>query len=210
MSTANLPATRLNLLRSRRQLDRLRKGAELLRRKREALVSELFRLARPAADAREEIVAAAREAYPALIRALAAQGLSGVRAIGWPARDYRVTVEPGSVWGVVVSRITERPPVPRTLDARGTAPAGAGAAAIQAAARFEQLAELLLAAAPHEMLLRRIGEALAQTSRQVHTLERRVAPRLERDVARVRQVLDERERESRLQLRAQLRFRRAS
>jgi vacuolar-type H+-ATPase subunit D/Vma8 len=68
---------------------------------------------------------------------------------------------------------------------------------------------LLLDAAPQEMLLRRVGEALAQTSRQVHTLERRVSPQLERDIARVRRILDEREREERLRLSNLLRKRAA-
>jgi V/A-type H+-transporting ATPase subunit D len=91
--------------------------------------------------------------------------------------------------------------VARTLGARGTAPAGTGPAAVQAATEFERLTELLLDAAPREMLLRRLGQALAQTSRQVHSLEHRVSPRLRGDIARVRQVLDEREREERFRLR---------
>jgi V/A-type H+-transporting ATPase subunit D len=209
MSTANLPATRLNLLRSRRRLERMTRGAELLRRKREALVAELFRLARPATDARTQIAAAAREAYTVLIPALAEHGTTGLRAIGWPTRDYPIEIAPGTVWGVVVSRVVSRPPVPRTLGARGTAPAATGARATRAANEFEHLTELLLEAAPREMLLRRIGEALAQTSRQVHTLERRVSPQLERDISRVRRVLDEREREERLRLSGLLRRRRS-
>jgi V/A-type H+/Na+-transporting ATPase subunit D len=200
MSAARVPATRLNLLRSRRRLERLARGADLLRRKREALVSELFRLARPAADARARITTAAANAYPLLASALADHGLTGLRTIGWPVRDYRLDVEPGTVWGVVVSRIVSRPPVPRTLAARGTVPQSVGAATIQAAQAFEQLTELLLDAATQEMLLRRVGEALARTSRQVQTLERRLSPQLQRDIARVRQVLDEREREERVRL----------
>lgn len=200
MSATGLAPTRLNLVRAVRRLERLTKGATLLRRKREALVSELFRLARPAADARAQIAAAAEHAYPLLVRALAHHGLAGLRAIGWPARDLDVTVSPGSVWGVVVSRIVSRPPVSRTLGARGTAPAATGLATAHATAAFERFADLLLEAAPQEMLLRRLGEALARTSRQVHTLERRVSPRLRHDVSRVRQTLDEREREERLRL----------
>jgi V/A-type H+-transporting ATPase subunit D len=208
MSAGTIAPTRLNLLRTRRRLERLTKGADLLRRKREALVAELFRLARPAADARLQIDAAARQAYPLLVQALAEHGLSGLRAIAWPTRDLRVEVVPGSVWGVVVSRILSRVPIPRTLGARGMGPA-AGLGTLRAAAEFERLAELLLEAAPQEMLLRRVGEALAQTSRQVHTLERRVSPRLEADITRVRRVLDEREREERLRLSNLLRRRRS-
>lgn len=209
MSTASMPATRLNLLRSRRRLERMTRGAELLRRKREALVAELFRLARPATDARTRIAASARHAWATLVPALAEHGIAGLRAIGAPVRDYRITIAPETVWGVVVSHIVARPPIPRTLGARGTAPGITGARAIVAAGAFEQLTEMLLEAAPREMLLRRIGEAVAQTSRQVHTLERRVSPQLERDVARVRRVLDEREREERLRLAGLLRRRRS-
>ena len=63
-----------------------------------------------------------------------------------------------------------------------------------------RLADLLLEAAPREMLIRRLGESLAQTSRQVNTLERRLAPALRSAVTDMRRTLDEREREERLRL----------
>lgn len=188
-------ATRLNLLRTARRLERVSRGVELLRRKREALVSELFRLARPAADARAQVEAEAQLAYPALWRALAARGSAGLAPLGWPSRTLTVELLPGAVWGVAVSRIEARPAVARTLPARGTTAGGAGPAAVEAAARFEALTDLLLEAAPRELLLRRLGEALAQTSRQVNTLERRLAPTLATQFATVRRSLEERERE---------------
>ena len=207
MSTTTPPATRSHLLRTRHRLARLAKGTELLRHKREALVSEMFRLARPAADARTRIDATADTAYQLLLPALSRHGLVGLATLAWPVRDFRVEVEPGSVWGVVVSRIVERPAVPRTLPARGTTPAAAGVSTTAATSAFEELTEVLLEAAPQEMLLRRIGEALAQTSRQVHTLERRIAPRLEEDAIRIQRILEEREREERLRLSSLLRRR---
>ncbi len=193
--------TRMNLLRGRRRLEHVGKGVQLLRRKREALVSELFRLARPAADARARVESEARLAYDALWRALAAHGAAGLAAFGWPGRDVTVDLAPGAVWGVAVSTITRRPPLVRTLPARGMAPAGAGPATVEAAGRFEALADLLLEAAPREMLLRRLGDALARTSRQVNVLERRLAPALASQIATVRRALEEREREAHRQLR---------
>ena len=200
MSREAMAPTRMNLIRAARHLERVGKGVELLRRKREALVTELFRLARPAADARAQIEASTRAAYPALLRALAAHGLAGVRALAWPARDVLLEIEPRSVWGIVVSTILRRPALSRTLGARGTAPGVTGPATVRAASAFERLAELLLDAAPREMLIRRLGEALSQTSRQVNTLERRVAPALRLQLAAVRRTLDEREREERHRL----------
>lgn len=194
------PSTRMNLLRATRQLGQVTRGVGLLRRKREALVTELFTLARPAADARAQIADAGTRAYPLLLTALVTHGRAGLRALGWPERVLDVEVEGGSLWGIVVSRIAARPVLLRTLAARGTAPGSTGPAAAATASAFERLADLLLEAAPREMLIRRLGEALAQTSRQVNTLERRLAPALRTAVAGIRRTLDEREREERLRL----------
>lgn len=202
--------TRMNLIRAARRLEQVGKGVDVLRRKREALVSELFRLARPAADARAQIEAGTRRAYPALLGALALHGLAGLHALAWPTRDIAVDIEPGSVWGIAVSTIVRRPPLTRTLPARGTAPGTTGPATVRAAREFERLAELLLDAAPREMLIRRLGEALSQASRQVNTLERRVAPQLRTQMASVRRALDEREREERLRLKHLLAGRRGA
>jgi vacuolar-type H+-ATPase subunit D/Vma8 len=87
-------------------------------------------------------------------------------------------------------------------------PGGVSASVVVATAAFEQLAELLLAAANREALLRRLGEALARTSRQVNTLERRLGPALRADLGAIRHALEEREREEHLRLERLLRARR--
>jgi vacuolar-type H+-ATPase subunit D/Vma8 len=89
--------------------------------------------------------------------------------------------------------------VRRTLAARGTSPGTAAPAAL-AADEFEILADLLLDAAPRELVLRRLGAALAQTTRQVNTLEHRVTPALEARLGTIRRTLEEREREEHTRL----------
>jgi V/A-type H+-transporting ATPase subunit D len=194
-----VPATRVGLLRAQLRMERLERGTSLLRRKREALVGELFRLARSAADSRVEIDVQARKTWPLLLRALAAEGRAGLRVLGWPSRDVRMHVRSGQVWGVAVSEILEAPRFARTAAARGIAP-GPSPAAVEAAVAFEQLADLLVGAAPREMLLRRLGEALAQTSRQVNSLEHHLTPQLKGQVIAVRRTLEEREREEHVRL----------
>jgi len=193
--------TRMNLLRARRQLVRVLRGAELLRKRREALVAELFQTARPAIDARAAVDRQARKGYSALLEALAMHGRDGLRPLGWPARELALDIEDSVVWGVPAARIAETPPVRRTPEARGLSPGAAGPAAEETAEQFEALLEMLLAAAPRELLLQRLAEALARTSRQVNTLEQRLAPRLGADIAGIGEVLEEREREERLRLR---------
>lgn len=193
--------TRLNLLRSRRRLERVREGADLLRRKREALVRELLGHARPAVDERERIGHAAAAAYPALVDALGQRGSGDILATAEPVRDVSITMRSTRVWGLAVGSVTEAPTIERTLEARGTAPGPTGPTAIEAAQAFETLTQLLLEAAPREMLLRRLGQAVAQTSRQVRALERRVEPDLTSAVSTMTNLLDEREREEHMRLR---------
>jgi V/A-type H+/Na+-transporting ATPase subunit D len=200
--------TRLNLLRSRRRLGRVREGADLLRRKREALVRELLSRARPAVDERERIGRAAAVAYPALVEALADEGSGGVLASAEPLRDVVVTMRSTQVWGLDIGSVAEAPRLERTVEARGTVPGPTPAPSVEAAAAFETLAQLLVEAAPREMMLRRLGQAVAQTSRQVRALERRVEPALAAAVSTMTGLLDEREREEHLRLRHFLRKRR--
>lgn len=195
-----LAATRSNLLRARRELARVQKGATLVRRKREALVNELFRIARPAIDVRARIHDASRAAGEALVEALGVHGAGELERMAWPVRDVRVELQPATVWGIPVSDITARPPLRRGVIARALAPGTAGPAASDAASGYEALADLLIDAAPREQRVRRLGDAVARAGRQLRTLEQQLAPRVARQVANVRRQLDEREREERLRL----------
>jgi H(+)-transporting ATP synthase subunit D len=200
-------STRLTLLRLRRRAARLERGLALLRRRREALVRELFRVARPAIEARAAIAERARRAYDALGAALALHGAAGLRPLGWPAREVAVKLRAGEVFGVPSAEIVSRPVLRRTIGARGTTPGATGPAAAGAATEFETLADILLEAAPRELLVRRLGEALARTSRQVNAIERRTLPELRARIARLRRALDESERDERLRLRRLLQAR---
>lgn len=193
-----MAATRQNLLRTRRRLGRVAKGRDLLRRKREALVAELFRIARPAVDARVAIQEHAGTAYRALAEALALRGETSLSTSSWPLRELRVAIEPGQTWGVAVAQIAGIPEVGRTLEARSTAPGSAGPASIRSAEAFEVLVHLLLESASRELLLQRLGDALAQTSRQVNMLEQRLTPRLTTQLRAMTRILGEREREERV------------
>ena len=200
MSLERVPPTRANLLSARRRLERVRRGADLLRHKREALMEELLRVAGEARDARERIDGAARVAWRALADAGGAEGREALRVEAWPARPLEVTLRTRRVWGLDVVDVAEAPPLRRTPGARGWAPGAPGPAACEAADAFEELADLLVRAAPREMLVRRLADALARTSRQVHALEQRVAPELEARVASIRRTLDQREREDQVRL----------
>lgn len=193
--------TRSNLLRLRRRLARVQKGVDLLTRKRQALVGELFRVAAPAIAARGRVEAVALAAWPALVESLATEGADALEQLGRPRRRVEVEVEASELWGVTTGTVTRRTPLRRSLATRAQAPGLTGPAAAATTDRLEELLEQVLDAASPELLLRRLAEALARTSRQVNTLERRVGPELSASVGRIRAVLEEREREDAVRLR---------
>jgi V/A-type H+/Na+-transporting ATPase subunit D len=195
-----LAPTRSNLLHSLRRLHQVRKGIELLTRKRRALVSDLLRLASPAIAARSQVQQRSAEATRALHAAAAVHGPEALAALCWPVRPIEVEVTLVESWGVQSGLVKRLTPVRRTMAGRGQAPGMTGPAAARAATEFEVLLELLLDAASTELLLRRLAQALARTSRQVNTLERRVAPTLAAGIERIREILEEREREDHTRL----------
>lgn len=205
MSASRGPAaTRSHLLRLRRRLTRVQKGVELLTRKRQALVRDLFAIATPAMAARNQVEAEALAAWPALLATLGSDAIAAVERLGWPRRPIEVEVTTSEAWGVVTATVHRLTPVRRSLAGRAQAAGLTGPEAAVAGDRFEALVERLLDAATAELRLRRLADALHRTSRQVNTLERRVAPGLQTDVRRIQAVLEEREREDAVRLRRML------
>lgn len=193
--------TRAELLRARRLLARVQQGAQLLRRKREALVRALVPLARPAAEARRALDETAAAAYRAERDALAIHGEAAVAATALPPRTLEVDLDVARVWGVTLPTLASLPAFERDLEARATAPWTIGTALFEATNHFELLASQLLHAIARESQVRALGTALARTSRQLHTLEQRVAPELSARASAVASALDERDREDQLRLR---------
>lgn len=196
-----LAPTRSNLQLLRKRLGRVARGAALLRHKREVLVAELFKVARPALAARAQIGADAQVAWEALAVALGEHGEDGLRPLGQPGRRVQLDVEDRVVFGVAVPTIGAPPAVGRTLALRELAAATPGPAADEAATAFEHLVQELLAAAPKEILLERLAAHVQRTTQQVNVLEQRLGPGLRRDVASVARVLEEREREEHVRMR---------
>ena len=195
------PPTRHALLRARKRLSRVRVAAGLLARKRTALVNELFRTAKPVLDAREAIEWQSAVSFAALLHAEADRGSPLLRALSLPQREIQVELRPSEAWGLPAAEVEGHDPVRRAVSDRGLVVGSAGPATSAAAEAFETLTELLLDAASRELLIRRLARALAETSRRLNLLERRVAPRLEGELARISFTLEEREREEQLRTR---------
>jgi H(+)-transporting ATP synthase subunit D len=199
MSGGRVSPTRQSLLQTERALVRLDRGIALLRKKREALVTSLFRLVAPAMDAQARIADRAAQAHGLLAESLGDEGYAELAALAWPSRPIQVDLTAEVVWGLPTARLEQKPTVERSVAARGWSPSAAAGASGTAEA-WEELLGLLIESAPRELLLRRLADAVARTGRQLNALERRVAPDLRTRSVQVRRLLEEREREDLVRL----------
>jgi len=189
---SQLPATRTSLLQLRRQLAETRQGYDLLERKREVLLHELWGLFRELRDAESRVRARFEAAYRAQLEARLTMGMERMRwaALAPPCRTL-CSVRLRSVMGVplpVVDLKVEPLPLPYS-------PAGVSVAFDRASRVWTEVGEVLgpwIEAAGSFSL---VSSELAKTQRRVSALKNLVIPRYEGGISRIQAVLDEQDRE---------------
>lgn len=181
--------TRSNLLQRRDQLNLANRGADLLKRKRDALIGEFFSLVQESLKARRALNASSREAYFSLFLANAWDGPEAVQSLslaGEKQLELDITVK--NLFGVKVPQV-QPPEFDKKLP---FSPVGAGARTLDAAAQFRALTEALIQVAATETRLRLVGEEIKKTSRRVNALEQIVIPGVQAQIRDIRSVLDQR------------------
>ncbi|HEY6106093.1 MAG TPA: V-type ATP synthase subunit D [Anaeromyxobacteraceae bacterium] len=198
---ARAPTTRMGLLDARARLRTARKGARLLRGKREVLASEFFRLMREVVAGRARLDESLRQAGRTLTMARALSGEAALESLALAsAREIPVEVGHRRVWGVPVPRVSG-PRLVRAADARGATPGSWGLGGAETARRHEEALEVLLDIASREFHLQRLGSEIQETGRRINALEQLLIPRLAGEAGRVEQALEERAREDAVRLR---------
>ncbi|PYE51174.1 V-type ATP synthase subunit D [Deinococcus yavapaiensis] len=189
--------TRTALLASKAQLKLATNGAELLKRKRDALIGEFFALVRDALSAREELTRVTKGAYTSLFSAKAWDTPEAVESLSLASTgEMNVHMQIQSVYGVKVPRIN----LPEAKNSANFSPITVGPRTIQAAEDFQGVMQAIIRVAATETKLRRIGEEIKKTSRRVNALEQVVVPGIQDDIRFIRGVLDQREREESFRL----------
>jgi V/A-type H+-transporting ATPase subunit D len=188
------------LLQARAHLALAEQGRELLERKRDALLRELYREVRVVFAAREELEAAGGAARLSLDAARVWLGSEQIAAAAIAAAgDLSVDVQSTTVMGVAVPAVTPRSLL-RTPEVRGRAPEASGPALELAAERFEEELTIAIRLATIEVRLRRLAREIRRTSSRVNALRTRVIPELDGEVRSIRLALEQREREDRFRL----------
>jgi len=197
MPQINVPPTRTNLIRLKKDLRFAREGYEILDRKREALTGELVRVAKEADAIQKEVWALLETAYNAMEKARLVMGSDHVE---WAALAANKTVDVHlrlrGIMGVAIPQIEARGEPPKLL----YSPGDTAAALDEASAAFR---EVLLRVPQLSMLTSavwRLANELRKTQRRVNALQHIFIPQYESTVAFIISSLEEREREETFRL----------
>ena len=197
--TESINPTRMNLLARRSQARLARQGADLLNRKKDALLHEFFALVGVVYELRTRLTEALRREMTEAVIAEAVHGRHALAAAAVAEADLHVTLTPRSLWGVRIVDL-QHDYQPRGLLAGPASPRSTALAVDEVAAGFERIVRDMLDLAPRELRLRRIGEDIRRTNRRINALEQQVIPRLEAQARQISQILEERARDDVIRL----------
>jgi len=193
MAVENVRPTRLELLRTRRRIVVAKKGLNLLKLKRSALIAEFFSMSREAMRLRGDLQARIARGYAAIRMAEMMEGPTRLENISMLLPDVRpIAVSTKNVMGVRTPRV----------DRGGYAPVAARElldlpTSVQESIRhFQGIYQVVLDIAEKENALRRLLREIEKTKRRASAIENVLIPRLQGTVRYIKFRFDELERDS--------------
>ncbi len=191
----NVSPTRMNLLGRKAQVSLAKQGVDLLKKKRDALVTDFFVVVKNSLASREQLNQTSQQAVELLNLAVAFEGRQPLESSALPGRrDIRLNVSEKNVWGIKIPEVSAGSVV-RDQFSRGYSPTAATSRSLKTADSFEQMIDLLIVVAGSETRLKRLGSEIKKTTRRVNALEQVVIPRIYREMSYIKGVLEQRERE---------------
>ncbi|MCI4366664.1 MAG: V-type ATP synthase subunit D [Thermoplasmata archaeon] len=193
MAQENVRPTRLELLRTRRRIVLAKKGLNLLKLKRSALIAEFFALSKQALQLRGDLQKKIARGYTSIRMAEMMEGPTRLENIAMllPALQP-VTVTSKSVMGVKTPKVDggQFAPVPMVdlLDLP--------TAIHESVREFQSIYRVVLDIAEKENALRRLLYEIERTKRRASAIENVLIPRLQQVVRIIKFRFDELERDA--------------
>jgi len=195
--------TRMNLLSRKSQLVLAREGVDLLKHKREALMSQFMDLIKPLMEKRRQLHDKMVKAFHCMNTARSIDGWEGLRsAVLLHEKKINVDIKKEINWGVEIPKIENVENI-NELDTRSREPYSSSITLriFETKDRFEKILNQILELAPLEASLKRLGSEIRKTTRRINALEEMLIPRIQNEIGFIRSTLEEREREDNFRLR---------
>jgi V/A-type H+-transporting ATPase subunit D len=197
MSKINVPPTRSNLLRIKKDLQFAKEGYEILNRKREVLTTELIAMSKNAEALQTKVWSLLAEAYEAMENA---QLKMGRERVEWAALAANKTVEVSlkfrGIMGVPVPSIESKGSPAEMQYSLGDTTA----ALDEASLKFAEVTKLVPELSMVITTVWRLASELRKTQRRVNALQYIFIPEYEETVRFIVSSLEEREREDTFRL----------
>jgi len=192
--------TRMNLLSRKSQYGLASEGVELLRNKREVLMSQFMDIIKPLLEQRKELQREMMKAFHCLNTARSIDGKEGLQSASL-LKENTVTVDirKENYWGVEIPVIDDVDGF--GLGYRESYSHGVSLRIFETRDRFDKILQKIIEFAPIEARLKRLGREIQKTTRRINALEEMLIPRLQAEIRFIRNTLEEREREDNFRLR---------
>jgi len=193
---ADVKPTRSELLQVKKKIALADSGFKLLKRKRDGLILEFFKILKEARNQRQGMVDDYIKAHEKINIARAIDTDLQIKSAAMSIkREPIVELETKNIMGVKIPSITSSE-VKKTIFERGYGVLSGTAKIDEAAAAYEAVVENIIKAAETEITLKRLLKEIEKTKRKVNALEQITIPKLNQDAAYIRLRLEEMEREN--------------
>lgn len=193
MAQETIRPTRLELLRTRRRIALAKKGLNLLKLKRSALIAEFFQLSREALALRGDLRDKVARGYGAIRLAEMMEGPTRLENISMLLPKLApVNVATKNVMGVKTPRVDAGAFTPLPAETLLDLPTSIH----ESVRRFQEIYRVVLDIAEKENALRRLLKEIEKTKRRASAIENVLIPRLEGTVRYIKFRFDELERDS--------------
>lgn len=187
--------TRSTLLRLNKTIKLAVAGHSLLKRKRDGLIKEFFKVLALAKQQQTQMQQHYQGAREKINIARAVDGTAAVRSASFAHKEKAsIELETKNIMGVVVPKISSDYHV-EAFHTRGYGVIGTSGYIDDAAEAYEQVLKDVIVSAEIETALKKMLVEIDKTKRRVNALEFRVLPRLRADAKYVKQRLEEIERD---------------
>ncbi|HTT35253.1 MAG TPA: V-type ATP synthase subunit D [Thermoplasmata archaeon] len=193
MANESIRPTRLELLRTRRRIVLAKKGLNLLKLKRSALIAEFFNLSREALELRGDLKARIARGYESIRMAEMMEGPTKLENLAMLLPTLTpVSVETKNVMGVKTPRVDAGTFTPIATAQLLDLPTSLH----ESVQHFQRIYRVILDIAEKENALRRLLKEIERTKRRASAIENVLIPRLEGVVRFIKFRFDEMERDS--------------
>lgn len=188
--------TRSELINLKKKIKLAQMGHSLLKRKKDGLVHEFFKVLDLVKEQRKFLVQNYKSSVSKLEVGRAVEGTASIESLASALTDEpSVLIQPRSIMGVKVPKITTKL-VKKPLLERGYGLVGTSAYTDELVESWEDFLELVVKSVESETALKRLLLEIEKTKRRVSALEYIVIPNMEASAAFIRLRLEEMEREN--------------